>query len=53
MSLLSDLARTVPGSSVLSLPETAFKARDIHYADGKCCASGHATSVARHYWSQP
>lgn len=53
MSLPSDLARTVPGSSVLSLPETAFKARDIHYADAKCLASGLATSVARHYWSQP
>ncbi len=54
MSLRSDLARTVPGSSVLSLPETAFKARDIHYADAnKCLASGLATSVARHYWNQP
>ena len=53
MSLRSDLDRTVPGSSVLSLPETAFKARDIHYADAKCLGSGLATSVARHYWSQP
>lgn len=51
MSHHSDLAKALPGRSVPRPPIAASKARDNHYAEGKCLASGHAASVTCRYRS--